>query len=261
MSGVGKTTLCNLFPSSNWFKYSSDYRIGTRYLDESILDNIKKQAMQVPFLADLLRTDSIYICHNITINNLYPISTFLGKVGNPDKQGLSLKEFLCRQKLHHDAEVKAMYDVPHFIDKAKNIYGYQHFINDAGGSLSELEDENIYPMLAKCSLIIYLKASPNMLQRLMERSITQPKPLYYRSAFFRKKIKEYLHINRLQQLEQVDPDQFIIWVFPELVKERLPRYEHIANQYGITIDIEEFSNAKNEHDILAIITDKLYAPR
>ena len=65
MSGVGKTRLANMLRDDQWFHYSVDYRIGTRYLDEPILDNIKKQAMQVPFLKDLLLSDSIYISNNI----------------------------------------------------------------------------------------------------------------------------------------------------------------------------------------------------
>ena len=70
MSGVGKTRLANMLRSSEWFHYSGDYRIGTRYLDEPILDNIKQKAMEVPFLRDLLRSDSIYIRNNITVDNL-----------------------------------------------------------------------------------------------------------------------------------------------------------------------------------------------
>ncbi len=60
MSGVGKTHLSMLLRRHNWFHYSGDYRIGTRYLDEPILDLIKQQAMQTPFLHDLLRRDWIY---------------------------------------------------------------------------------------------------------------------------------------------------------------------------------------------------------
>lgn len=85
MSGVGKTTLANKLPKKSWFHYSGDYRIGTRYLDEPISDNIKRQAMEVPFLRELLRSDSIYIRSNITVDNLAPVSTFLGKVGDPAK--------------------------------------------------------------------------------------------------------------------------------------------------------------------------------
>ena len=77
MSGIGKTTLANKLPKSQWFHYSGDYRIGTKYLEEPILDNIKEGAMEIEFLADLLKTDSIYISSNITVDNLLPISMFL----------------------------------------------------------------------------------------------------------------------------------------------------------------------------------------
>ena len=71
MSGAGKTTLANKLPKANWFHYSGDYRIGTRYLREPILDNIKRQAMSVPFLRELLLSDSIYISNKITVDNFY----------------------------------------------------------------------------------------------------------------------------------------------------------------------------------------------
>ena len=33
-----------------------------------------------------------------------------------------------------------MRDVAPFIEKAERIYGYKHFVNDAGGSICELGD-------------------------------------------------------------------------------------------------------------------------
>ena len=141
MSGVGKTTLAYKLPSSKWFHYSGDYRIGTKYLAEPILDNIKRQAMQVDFLRELLRNDSIYIASNVTVHNLQPVATFLGKIGRTDLGGLPVAEFKKRQRLHREAEIGAMRDVAEFIGKAQEIYGYDHFINDAGGSLVELDDE------------------------------------------------------------------------------------------------------------------------
>ncbi len=121
MSGVGKTALANRLPSTRWFIYSGDYRIGTQYLREPILDNIKLRAMEVPFLRDLLRSDSIYIESNITVHNLDPISTFLGQLGDPGRGGLPREEFLRRQELHRKAEVSAMRDVAAFIEKAERM--------------------------------------------------------------------------------------------------------------------------------------------
>jgi shikimate kinase len=50
MSGLGKTKLSNMLQSTfSWFHYSVDYRIGTRYLDEHIVDNFKQEAMKNVF--------------------------------------------------------------------------------------------------------------------------------------------------------------------------------------------------------------------
>ncbi len=40
MSGVGKSHLSAKLRGENWFHYSGDYRIGTRYLSEHIVDMI-----------------------------------------------------------------------------------------------------------------------------------------------------------------------------------------------------------------------------
>src|SRR3989338_5744815 len=192
MSGVGKTRLAVRLRKRNWFHYSGDYRIGTRYLDEPILDHIKQQAMQVPFLRELLRSDSIFIRNNITVDNLQPVSSFLGKLGNPEKGGLGLKEFKHRQELHRQAGIAARRDGPEFIRKAGEIYGYRHFVNDAGGSLCELDDPATIQVLADHTLILYLKANEKDEQELIRRAEEDPKPLYYRETFLDEQLEIYL---------------------------------------------------------------------
>ena len=55
MSGLGKTHISNILRAEgNWFHYSVDYRIGTRYMGEHIADNFKREAMKVPLLRELL---------------------------------------------------------------------------------------------------------------------------------------------------------------------------------------------------------------
>ena len=49
MSGLGKTHLSNMLRDTlpdqgGWFHYSVDYRIGTRYMNEYIADNFKREA-------------------------------------------------------------------------------------------------------------------------------------------------------------------------------------------------------------------------
>jgi hypothetical protein len=253
MSGVGKTRLANLLRKRNWFHYSGDYRIGTRYLDEPILDNIKQQAMQVPFLRDLLRSDSIYFSNNITVDNLKPVSSFLGKLGDPEQGGLSLREFKRRQELHRRAEIASMKDVPEFIRKAREIYGYQHFVNDAGGSICELEDPDVIPGLAQHTLILYLQATENDEQELMRRAEEDPKPLYYREAFLEEQLQLYMEEKGLRYVALIDPDDFVRWNFPKLVCSRLPRYAAIADRYGYTVTTDEVAGVRDEPGFLALV--------
>jgi hypothetical protein len=226
-------------------------------LEEPILDNIKMQAMRVDFLRDLLRSDSIYICSNISVNNLAPISSFLGKIGNPKLGGLSVEDFKRRQRLHHDAEVGAMKDVESFIRKAQEIYGYEHFINDAGGSVCELDDPSALETLIKHTLIIYIRADEDMEQELIQRQIDDPKPLYYQETFLDEKLSEYMESTGARCVDEVDPDKFVQWTFPRLVAHRKPLYEDIAMRHGYTVDAREMDKVKNESDFLSLICDTL----
>lgn len=253
MSGVGKTRLANMLRNSEWFHYSGDYRIGTRYLDEAILDNIKHKAMDIPFLRDLLRSDSIYIRNNITVDNLNPVSTFMGKLGNPELEGLSLKEFKRRQRLHHVAEVAAMNDVPDFIQKAQEIYGYKHFINDAGGSVCELDDPAVIEELRKHTLILYIKATEHDEIELIKRAEKAPKPLYYREAFLDEQLDVYMKENNLEYVAQIRPDDFVRWMFPRLFYSRIPRYEAIAENYGYTVSTKELAKVSDEASFLQMV--------
>lgn len=253
MSGVGKTQLANRLRRAHWFHYSGDYRIGTRYLDEPILDNIKRQIMHIPLLHDLLRSDSIRVENNITVDNLKPVSTFLGKLGNPEQGGLSLPEFKRRQALHHSAEVSAMKDVPEFIRRAHDIYGYDHFINDAGGSLCELDDEEVMPVLGEHTLIVYIKATDRDEQELIRRAQEDPKPLYYREAFLEEQLAAYMQERALEYVALIEPDDFARWMFPRLFFSRIPRYEQIAREHGYTVTTEELWGVRDEAAFLALV--------
>ncbi|HKJ21511.1 MAG TPA: ATPase [Gammaproteobacteria bacterium] len=260
MSGVGKTCLAHILRRHDWFHYSIDYRIGTRYLDEAILDNIKLQAMQVPFLRDLLRSDSIFIRNNITVDNLKPVSSFLGKLGNPEQGGLNLMEFKRRQALHRDAEVEALKDIPAYIRKAHEIYGYTHFVNDAGGSVCELDDAEVIQTLDEHTLILYIKATEADAQELIHRAEEDPKPLYYRDEFLDEQLESYRQERGIDYVALIDPDDFVRWVFPRLFYSRLPRYESLAERYGYTVTTSELAQVKNERDFLALVEKALDRP-
>ena len=257
MSGCGKTTLARKLPSSSWFHYSADYRIGTRYLDEPIMDNIKEKAMQDQFIRDLLRSDSIHIASAMTFENLDLLSKFVGMLGDERKGGLPLAEFKRRQSLHRDAEIHSMYDVGVFVNKAKSIYGYDHFINDSSGSVCELDDERVLEELARQSLILFIDVTPEMESEIIERQINYPKPLYYETAFLDANLAEYLAQNRLTSSDQVDPNEFVRWIFPRLVSSRRPKYERIAAQYGYSVAATEIEQVRDEQDFIELVCEVL----
>jgi len=253
MSGVGKTYLSSMLRDSQWFHFSGDYRIGTRYLDEPILDMIKQQAMQVPFLNELLRNDWIYIRNNIKVHDLGPVLSFVGKLGNPELGGVELDDFVKHQALYREGEVATMFDVPDFIEKAQNIYGYQHFINDVGGSLCELDEPGVIETLAEHTLMLYIQVTNKQEEeKLIARAQSAPKPLYYRAEFLQEQLAIYLKENNMQYAAQMDPDEFTRWVFPRLFHSRIPRYEKIARQ-GYTVTSEEVAKVKNESDFLRLL--------
>ncbi len=257
MSGVGKTRLACTLRKEHWFHYSGDYRIGTHYLNEAILDNVKQQAMQIPLLKKLLLSDSIHIDNNISVDNLKAVSTFLGELGDPEKGGLGLREFKRRQTLHRNAEIAAMKDVPEFIERSHDVYGYDHFINDAGGSLCELDDQSVLDTLSEHTLIIYIKATEQDEVELIKRAEEDPKPLYYREEFLDEQLNTYLEEKDLGYAAMIEPDDFVCWVFSRLFYNRIPRYENIAEEYGYTLSTNEITKVNCEADFLTIVESAL----
>ena len=254
MSGVGKTYLSTLLCGHNWFHYSGDYRIGTRYLDEPILDIIKQQAMQVSFLRELLRRDWIYIRNNIKVDDLGSVLSFVGKLGDPEQGGVALEDFVQRQAQYREAEIAAMHDVPEFIRKSQEIYGYRHFVNDVGGSLCELDDPSVIDLLVTHTLILYIQVTDKEEeQKLIERAQSDPKPLYYRPDFLKQQLQIYLEENGMSYAAEMDPNEFTRWIFPRLFHSRIPRYEAIAEPHGYTVTSREVSEVRDEADFLHLL--------
>ncbi len=254
MSGVGKTYLSTLLRDSQWFHFSGDYRIGTRYLDEPIMDIIKQQAMQVPFLKELLRNDWISIKNNIKIHDLGPVLSYIGKLGDPEQGGVELEDFIQRQACYREGEIAAMHDVPSFIEKAQKIYGYQHFVNDVGGSLCELDEPSVINTLVKHTMILYIQVTDKEEEnKLIERAKSAPKPLYYRPDFLQEQLAIYLAENDLQYAAQMNPDEFTRWIFPRLFHSRIPRYEAIAGPYGYTVTSQEVAQVRDQNDFLELL--------
>jgi len=250
MSGLGKTRMAMLLrDDGGWFHYSVDYRIGTRYMDEHIADNFKLAAMQVPFLAELLMSDSINIPSNLTFENLAPLSTYLGKPGDPDRGGIEFAEYQRRQGLHRAAEMSSMLDTVHFIDRARGIYGYPHFLCDTSGSLCEVVDPNdpddpVLSVISQHMLLVQIRGTEDDADELVRRFDKAPKPMYYPPDFLVESWTAYLDETGTAP-DRVNPDDFIRYGFRRLVGRRLPRYAAIADKWGVHVDAEDVARVSS----------------
>ncbi|MEO0569814.1 MAG: ATPase [Pseudomonadota bacterium] len=261
MSGLGKTHVSTMLRSTgDWFHYSIDYRIGTRYMGEFIADNAKAHAMQVPFLRDLLMTDSIHIGSNITFDNLTPVSTYLGKPGDTSKGGLPIAEYKRRQEEFRQAEIRALGDTHYFIERSERLYGYANFICDTGGSICEWVDGNdlddpILKQLSENCLLVWIKGDEAHTQELIKRFDRAPKPMCYQPSFLNSAWENYLNETGFSEGE-VNPDDFIRWTYAKALEHRAPRYEAMA-QWGVTVSAKEVAQASDLHSFETMIADAL----
>jgi len=261
MSGLGKTHIANLLrDQGGWFHYSVDYRIGTRYMGEHIADNFKREAMKVPLLRDLLMTDSVFIASNITFNNLAPLSTYLGKPGDPARGGVPFAEYLRRQEQHRQAEIAALLDTPAFIERAKSLYGYDNFVCDSGGSICEVlnpgdPDDPLMTRLRENLLLVWIEGSDAHRAELIRRFDRAPKPIYYQPEFLTRVWAAYLTEQGLPE-DRVDPDAFLRFAYARLLDHRQPRYRAMARQ-GVTVTAEEVAAIRSAADFEALIARAL----
>jgi hypothetical protein len=241
---------------AGWFHYSVDYRIGTRYMGEFIADNFKREAMKVPLLRELLMTDSVYISSNITFDNLAPLSTYLGKPGDPAKGGLPFTEYCRRLQQHRDAEIAALFDTRHFIARAADLYGYSHFVCDSGGSICEVvnADDPADPVMTALSadmLMVWIKGSDAHRDQLIRRFDRAPKPIYYQPDFLEQVWNAYLQ-REGKPADQVDPDAFLRFAYAQVLNHRQPRYAAMAH-WGVTVTAEDIAEIRSHTDFIDLV--------
>jgi len=263
MSGLGKTRISSILRGGGWFHYSIDYRIGTRYMGEAIADNFKREAMKVPLLRELLLSDSVRIHSNITFDNLAPLSTYLGKPGDPARGGLPFDEYRRRQAQHREAEVAALLDTPHFVDRAHDLYGYDNFVCDSGGSICEVVNPHsrvdpVLSVLSRHLLLIWIEGTEEHTADLIRRFDRAPKPMYYRPEFLLESWNAYLaETGRMPGA--VDPDAFVRWTYARALAHRQPRYEAMARNWGLRIAADAIARVQSPADFHQLVAEALDA--
>ncbi len=233
MSGLGKTFISrSLVKQDNWLHYSVDYEIGKI----------------------LFKNKHRNLLNGFEVGNLTNLSDFLGKPGSPSMGGIPFSEYLTRQKLHRDAEIKATLNASSLVENSPEL---SHFVCDTSGSICELvnpSDENdaILKSLSKNFLIICLEAPDSMYQELINRFLAKPKPMYYEENFLHSLWQSFKNdpsnIN-----DQVNPDDFMIYGFKALIKRRKVIFDSISKNWGISLNFEKLRVVKSAADLVEAI--------
>ena len=130
-------------------------------------------------------------------------------------------------------------------------------MNDAGGSLCELQRPDVFDLLAEHTLILYIHADDQQIEELCKRQAKSPKPLYYPEAFLDQAVEDFMAEHDLSDFQDINPDDFTRWAFPRLSRDRLERYQGIAAEYGYTVSMDEVSNVRNADDFVDLIAQAI----
>ena len=228
MSGVGKTYLSTMLGQQGWCHSSCDYRIAK----------------------------ALGLGEQVTRQDISALSEYVGRLGDPEKGGLPLEEFRARQQAYFKAECEALAGLKDRVKQAHDE-GFTHVVNDSTGSMCEIDDDILLDTVDENSLIVYIKASAEEEQAVLERAKMNPKPLFYSPERFEYWLEEYLAESGAATADQIEPDDFSRWVFPRLFENRLPKYQAIADKYGTTVPSSAFRGVETADGFLRIIAEHL----
>ncbi|MGB4106337.1 MAG: hypothetical protein WBK55_00915 [Alphaproteobacteria bacterium] len=220
MSGVGKTHWAWALEKAGWHHYNHDYLIGTKYLRDELGESVK--------------TD-----------DLTALSNYVGQVG---RGSVPVEEFKRRQARYIEAERQSLYDMCDVIDHSPD-----KFVNDSTGSICEIEDEALFRTLADHTLFVYIRAGKEEGQALVGQAFHEPKPLYFQPQQFDEWLAEFMKQHGYGGIDDFSPNEFSQWVFPKLFYSRLPKYQRIAEKYGVTVALRDLRTLKNADEFLKVI--------
>lgn len=262
LSGVGKTTASRMLPDNQWFHYSVDYRIWTHHLGDQLNDYLKQLALEQPILKGLLLKDAISVEHRVHFDNLFATSVYMGMLGDVGLGGSSVADFKERMRLYSEAEVSAMLDTPKFIKRANRLYKYPHFLLDASGSLCDVIDlesnnDRILDYLENECLVIYIQSTKEHNAELVRRASIDPKPIYYRPEFIDEKLPELLKKFKVNNVEEIPPQDVSKYLYPHLIESRTERYDELANKVGYKISMSDWTKLEDADQVLRLIGDTI----
>ena len=154
-----------------------------------------------------------------------------------------------------------MLDAAQFIDRAHDLYEYDHFVCDTSGSVCEVvepenPDDPVLNALYQSMLPVYIRGTEAHEADLKARFDQAPKPMYYREAFLKETWADYLATAGVSA-EAADPDAFIRHGFARLIEHRRPRYQAIADRWGVTVEADDIAAVQSCEAFIELIAEAL----
>jgi len=80
-----------------------------------------------------------------------------------------------------------------------------------------------------------------------------PKPMYYQPEFLDHTWSSFKNQHGIERDHDVDPDEFIVWGFEQLLHHRIPIYEQIAKNHGYVVEMNEIPQIRDDRDFLDLL--------
>ena len=225
-------------------------------MGEFIVDNFKAEAMKVPFLRDLLRSDSIK--HRVQHHLRQPRPAL--DLSRPPRQ--SATRAACRwpntsagRSSTASPRSRRCRTCRYFIERAHDLYGYDNFIADTGGSLIEVVDPDdpedpVIKTLSEHTALLYIRGTEKDAAELVRRFKQLAQADVLPPAFLIKKWAEFKKLNKVTDDCDVDPDAFGAWGFEALLHDRLPRYQKLADNFGYTVEAADLATVRDGDEFI-----------
>jgi hypothetical protein len=114
----------------------------------------------------------------------------------------------------------------------------------------------VLDMLARHVLLVQIRGTEAHADELARRFEKAPKPMYYPENFLRDVWADYLAETGTAE-DRVDPDRFMAWGFRRLLAHRLPRYDAIAERWGVMVEAAEIEALQSPVDFDALIAEAI----
>ena len=172
--------------------------------------------------------------------------------------GIPFSEYVSRQRLHRDAEIKATLKACSLVETSPEL---SHFVCDTSGSICELvdpsdKDDLLLTSISRNFLIVCLEAPDSIYQVLIDRFVAKPKPMYYEESFLNS-LWHTFKSGSSNTDDTINPDDFMIFGFKALIQRRKAIFDRISKNWGITLNFEHLRSINNATDLIEAIKLKI----